>query len=206
MIARIKGILIELGFGQVVVDVHGIGYRIFIPMSTYDRLPNANEEVTLLTYTQVREDAFQLYGFATKEERELFEILVGVSGIGAKLALNILSTMPVTTFCKAVSNSELAIIKQINGVGKRTAERIVVELRDKLAKLSPETVYGGAQGSSTMPAEKQQAAEEALLALEQLGFKRDKISKTLRILVDKLSDEECSAENLIRQSLQSLNS
>jgi holliday junction DNA helicase RuvA len=203
MIARITGKLIELGFSHVVVDVGGVGYRIFIPMSTYDKLPDANKEVSLMTYTQVREDAFHLYGFATTEEKELFEILISVSGIGAKLALNILSTMPVATFCSAVANSELAIIKQINGVGKRTAERIVVELRDKVAKLSPGMT---AQANQEIPDSKRVAAEEALLALEQLGFKRDKISTTLRLLVDKLPEADCSAENLIRQALQSLNS
>ncbi len=204
MIARITGKLIELGFSHIVVDVGGVGYRIFIPMSTYDRLPDAGKEVSLKTYTQVREDAFNLYGFATDEEKKLFEILISVSGIGAKLALNILSTMPVATFCSAVSNSELAIIKQISGIGKRTAERIVVELRDKVEKLAPGIKYS--QTDKDLPDDKRIAAEEALLALEQLGFKRDKISKTLRTLVDKLPNEECSAENLIRQSLQSLNS
>ena len=204
MIARITGKLIELGFSHIVVDVGGVGYRIFIPMSTYDRLPDAGKEVSLKTYTQVREDAFHLYGFATDEEKKLFEILISVSGIGAKLALNILSTMPVATFCSAVSNSELAIIKQISGIGKRTAERIVVELRDKVEKLAPGIKYN--QTDKDLPDDKRIAAEEALLALEQLGFKRDKISKTLRLLVDKLPNEECSAENLIRQSLQSLNS
>lgn len=203
MIARITGKLIELGFSHIIVDVGGIGYRIFIPMSTYDRLPNAGQTVSLRIYTQIREDAFNLYGFATEEENQLFEILISVSGIGAKLALSILSTMPVATFCAAVSNNQLAIIKQISGIGKRTAERIVVELRDKVDKLAPGVKYG--QPDSDIPDDKRVAAEEALLALEQLGFKRDKISKTLRALIDKLPNEECSAENLIRQSLQSLN-
>ena len=203
MIARITGKLLELGFSHIIVDVGGVGYRIFIPMSTYDRLPDAGKEVSLRIYTQVREDAFNLYGFASEEENQLFEILINVSGIGAKLALSILSTMPVATFCSAVANSELAIIKQISGIGKRTAERIVVELRDKVEKLAPGVKYG--QTDQKLPDDKRLAAEEALLALEQLGFKRDKISKTLRALVDKLPNEECSAENLIRQSLQNLN-
>lgn len=203
MIARIRGKLVEIGFSHVVVDVNGVGYRIFIPMSTYDRLPHANQEVTLLTFTNVREDAIHLYGFATEEEKQLFEMLISTTGIGPKLALNILSTMPVKTFCDAVTNGNLNVIKQINGVGKRTAERMIVELKDKIGKLVPGFT---ASAESAIPDEKAVAAEEALLALEQLGFKRDKISKTLQELINKLPIEECSAENLIRKSLQALNS
>jgi Holliday junction DNA helicase RuvA len=200
MIARIRGKLLEIALTEAVVDVNGVGYRIFIPMSTYDKMPLPGKDVELLTHMYVREDAIYLYGFASKEEKELFELLMSVSGIGAKLALSILSCMPVSSFCSAVSSGDLNSIKKINGVGKKTAERMLVELRDKVAKLSPETVMGGKV--EAMP----QEAEDAIMALEQLGVKRDKALKAVHKLLGDLPKEECSSENLIRKALQSINS
>lgn len=191
----------DIALTEAIVDVNGMGYRIFIPMSTYDKMPLPGKEVELLTHMYVREDAIFLYGFASKEEKELFELLMSVSGIGAKLALSILSCMPVSSFCSAVSSGDLNSIKKINGVGKKTAERMLVELRDKVSKLSPETVLGGKQ-QEAMP----QGAEDAILALEQLGVKRDKALKAVHKLLGELPEKECSSENLIRKALQSINS
>jgi Holliday junction DNA helicase RuvA len=202
MIARLKGILLEVNLTQLVVDVHGVGYLVFIPMSTYDRLPRAGSELTLLINTQVREDSISLYGFATPDEKQLFEILLGATGVGPKLALSILSSLPVSSFCSAIVNRDLNVIKRISGIGPKTAERLIIELRDKVSKLAP--VLGSAE--RTVPDEVAAAAEDALLALEQLGFKPEKIRKAIHKIVEEIPTKECSSENLIRKALQSLNS
>lgn len=202
MIARLKGILLEINLTQLVVDVHGVGYLVFIPMSTYDRLPRAGSEVTLLINTQVREDSFSLYGFATPEEKQLFEILLGATGVGPKLALSILSSLPVASFCSAIANRDLNVIKRISGIGPKTAERLIVELRDKIGKLAPAL----SSAERTVPDEVAAAAEDAVLALEQLGFKPEKIRKAVHKIIEEIPAKECSSENLIRKALQSLNS
>lgn len=202
MIARLKGTLLEINLTQLIVDVHGVGYLVFIPMSTYDRLPRAGSEVTLLINTQVREDSFSLYGFATPEEKQLFEILLGATGVGPKLALSILSSLPVTSFCSAIANRDLNVIKRISGIGPKTAERLIVELRDKVGKLAPAL----SSTEKTVPDEVAAAAEDAVLALEQLGFKPEKIRKAIHKIVEEIPAKECSSENLIRKALQSLNS
>lgn len=202
MIARLKGTLLEINLTQVIVDVHGVGYLVFIPMSTYDRLPRADSEVTLLINTQVREDSFSLYGFATPEEKQLFEILLGATGVGPKLALSILSSLPVSSFCSAIANRDLNVIKRISGIGPKTAERLIVELRDKIGKLAPAL----SSAERTVPDEVAAAAEDAVLALEQLGFKPEKIRKAIHKIIEEIPAKECSSENLIRKALQSLNS
>lgn len=201
MISRLKGILIESSFTQTIIDVHGVGYQVFIPMSTFDKLPRIDSEITLLINTQVREDDISLYGFATAEEKQLFELLIATNGVGPKLALSILSSMPVSSFCSAVTHRDITLIKRINGIGPKTAERLLVELHDKVSKLVP--VTGGT--GKTIPDKLAIAAEDALLALEQLGFKSDKIRKTIHKIIEDLPESECSSENLIRKALQALN-
>ncbi len=201
MIARITGTLVDGNFTEVIVDVNGVGYRIFIPMSTYDKLPKTGENVSLLTHLHVREDALNLFGFATPEEQELFEMLIGVSGIGARLALSILSSMPVGSFCNAIINGDLTLVKRINGIGKKTAERLIIELKDKVAK----SALSAPGDSEKLPDTKAQAVEDALLALAQLGFKAESARKVVHGIAEKLAEKDCSPENLIRKSLQSLN-
>lgn len=204
MIACLRGKLIEANFTYALIDVNGVGYQVFIPVSTFDSLPKPGGELTLQTIMVVREDAITLFGFASAQEKQLFEILVSVNGVGPKLALSILSCMPVSSFCAAIVNSDLTVINKINGVGKRTAERLVVELKDKLGKL-----YAGlesATGGKPLDNSLKLAVEDATLALEQLGFKREGIQKTMKQLIDELKPAECSTENLIRKSLQLLNS
>jgi len=203
MIARLTGILQEVNLTQCIIDVNGVGYLVAIPLSTFDRLPRAGEAVTLRINTQVREDAINLYGFSTAEEKELFEVLINTTGVGPKLALSILSSMPVNAFCSAVINADLKTISRISGIGKRTAERLVVELKDKLSKIMPS--FAANSSDVVMPDDKAAAAEDATLALEQLGFKRENVSKILRKIVEELPVEECSSENLIRRALQALN-
>src|SRR2546421_5992670 len=133
MITFLHGKLIESLPTQIVVDVNGIGYDVLIPLSSYDKLPQPGQEVKLLTHLVIREDAHMLYGFATGTERDLFRLLINnVSGIGPKTALNVLSGISVTAFRGAVAGGDVKALSQISGVGKKTAERIVVELRDKV--------------------------------------------------------------------------
>src|SRR6202171_2742582 len=133
MITFLHGKLVESLPTQVVVDVNGVGYEALIPLSSYDKLPQPGQEVKLLTHLVVREDAHVLYGFMSVAERELFRLLINtVSGIGPKIALNILSGINVIAFRGAVANSDFKVLSQISGVGRKTAERIVVELKDKI--------------------------------------------------------------------------
>jgi len=203
MIARLCGKLADVNFTQCIVDVHGVGYQVFIPMSTFDKLPREEEEVSLFICTQVREDAISLYGFSTMPEKQLFEILIGTTGVGPKLALSILSSMPVESFSSAIINSELDVIKRISGIGKKTAERLIVELKDKLSKVA---LPGEVNSDTVVSDEKAFAMEDAIAALEQLGFKRETVRKTLEKIVNSIPSEEATSENFIRKALQALNS
>ena len=170
MIAQLTGKVVSLNLTEVVLDVNGVGYFVSIPMSTYDVLPKEGGTATLLTYLQVREDALQLFGFATKNEIEIFKLLITVNGIGAKTALAILSSMNISVFCNAIVNADMKALKHISGIGARSAERMVVELRDKIVKLFPELTFGALPQDAPQSRE----MEDALLALEQLGFQRAK--------------------------------
>jgi Holliday junction DNA helicase RuvA len=139
MIAHLRGLLLEKHPNQVVVDCGGVGYDVTIPVSTFTALPAAGAEVRLRIHTHVREDAISLFGFLTSEEKGLFEKLIGVSGIGPKLAITVLSGLAVTDLVSAIRNSDIHMLVRIPGVGKKTAERIVLELRDKLDFLGPAT-------------------------------------------------------------------
>lgn len=202
MIAQIRGRLLRSTFTEAVLDVGGVGYRAFIPMSTYDALPRAGEEATLLTYMNVREDAIQLYGFATRQEQAVFELLITVNGIGAKTALNILSSMNISSFCAALAAADVKALKKINGVGPKSAERMIVELRDKVDSIMPELAFGTASPDSAV---KSKELDDAILALEQLGFQRAKIQKSVADICAALPEDQRSTENIIRKSLQSLN-
>ena len=201
MIAQLTGKVVSLNLTEVVLDVNGVGYFVSIPMSTYDVLPKEGGTATLLTYLQVREDALQLFGFATKNEIEIFKLLITVNGIGAKTALAILSSMNISAFCNAIVNAAMKALKHISGIGAHSAERMVVELRDKIVKLFPELTFGALPQDAPQTRE----MEDALLALEQLGFQRAKIQKTVSDLVAALPEQERSSENIIRKALRELN-
>src|SRR5581483_2099480 len=133
MIHFLQGKLVEALPTQLTLDVHGVGYEVLIPLSSYDKLPQPGGDLKILTHLVVREDAHVLYGFMTAAEREMFRLLINtVSGIGPKIALNVLSGMSVTALRGAVSNGDVKALSQISGVGRKTAERIVVELKDKI--------------------------------------------------------------------------
>ena len=201
MIARLSGILAESSFTSCIVDCGGVGYEVQIPVSTFDKLPRPGEQVVLKIHTAVREDAITLFGFATEEERKLFKLLIEVSGIGGKLALNILSSTAVTTFCAAVAASDVKALSRINGIGKRTAERIIVELRDKLnSGLGGDMAIAAAVSSP----ENASAINDVSLALEQLGFKRDAIDKVLKNLAAELPEGEIDGEKLLRNAIRKL--
>src|SRR5881394_1018188 len=173
MITFLDGKLVSALPTQAIVDVGGVGYEIFIPLSSYDKLPAAGQDIRILTHLHVREDAQILYGFMTAAERDLFRLLVNnVSGIGPKLALAVLSGMSVERFKAAVVNADIASLSKISGLGKKTAERIVLELKDKLG------VAAAWEAASTMRAptpeqEEAKAAEELVkLALKRMASGR----------------------------------
>lgn len=196
MIASLSGILIESSCSGCVIECAGVGYEVLIPVSTFEHLPHPGEQVRLLIHTQVREDAITLFGFFSAEEKELFRKLIDVSGVGGKLALNVLSTMPAANFCSAVASGDVKAISRINGIGKRTAERLIVELKGKL------DIAGGAAGNA-LPVN--DAVNDAALALEQLGFKRDAINKVLNTLIAEIPPEEQNSERLLRAAIIKLN-
>lgn len=203
MIARLKGVLVDSSFNEVILDVNGVGYLVFIPVSTFDALPPVGSEMTLLIETLVREDAICLYGFATAAEKNLFEQLMTVNGVGAKLALAILSSMPTASFCAAIMSNDINSIKMIPGVGKKTAERLILEMRDKINKLE---VAAGPVATPDVPASMKETVADTIRALEGLGFKRDRITKAINELTAEMSEADCTLENLIRNALRLLNS
>ena len=194
MIGLLEGLLIEKDFSSCLINVNGVGYEVQIPLSTFDKLPLENEKVTLFIHTAVREDAITLFGFSGKEEKKLFQQLIGVSGVGGKLALNVLSAMPAGAFCAAVASGDVKSLSRINGVGKRTAERLIVELKGKLENLDP---------AAAAPVGND--AADAALALEQLGFRKDAVNKVINALIAELPENEKNTENLIRAALLRLN-
>jgi holliday junction DNA helicase RuvA len=198
MISFLHGELIEALPAQVVVDVHGVGYEVLIPLSSFDKLPPPGNPVRLLTHLVVREDAHVLYGFVTSAERDMFRLLINtVSGIGPKIALNLLSGMNVTALRGAVANSDIKALSQISGVGRKTAERIVVELRDKIGAAG---AWEAASAQRTLsPAD--QRLNDAVLALLALGFKQVEAHEAVRAVQVVLGDT-ATVEDLVRACLK----
>ena len=197
MITFLNGKLITALPTQAIVDVGGVGYEVFIPLSSYDKLPAAGQGIRILTHLHVREDAQILYGFMTAAERDLFRLLVNnVSGIGPKLALAVLSGMSVNNFKAAVVNSDVASLSKISGLGKKTAERIVLELKDKLG------VAAAWEAASAIhaPTPEQEQANEAVLALIALGYKQIDAHKAVRELQEK--GQAKAAEELVKLALK----
>jgi Holliday junction DNA helicase RuvA len=198
MITFLHGKLIEALPTQVIVDVNGVGYEVLIPLSSYDKLPQPGLELKLLTHLVVREDAHTLYGFMTIAERELFRLLINtVSGIGPKIALNVLSGISVTAFRGAVANGDIKALSQISGVGRKTAERIVVELKDKIG------AAGAWEASSAQRAlsPDDQKLNDAVLALIALGFKQIEAHDTVR-KAQAMLGPQATTEDLVRACLK----
>ena len=196
MIASLTGILKIKNPTDVVLDVNGVGYAASIPLSTFEKLGTVGSTITLFTHLVVREDAMQLFGFGTEEERRLFQLLITVNGIGPKIAQGILSGIAIDELKKFISSGNIASLTAIPGVGKKTAERLVIELRDKMSKISATGIGGG-------PGEKASAIRaEALLALTSLGYQRTLAEKAIRQALNEANGESLSVEELIKNALR----
>ena len=191
MIGRLKGILIHKAPPWLVVDVNGVGYELEAPMSTFYDLPDVGREVFLFVHHAQKEDSVSLYGFLREAERRLFRDVQKVSGIGAKIALAVLSGTSVDEFARLVQASDVAALTRIPGIGKKTAERMVVELRDRAAELAS----GGVPGAAALPGD---PLSEAVTALQALGYKPAEADRMAR----KAAAEGDAPEAIIRKALQ----
>jgi len=199
MIAHLTGILFSKNPQSVVVDTGGVGYHIYIPLSTFYQLPDEMEKISLHVYTHVREDMLQLFGFQTKTEKEIFLLLISVSGIGPKLALNILSGIGIEELLSAIMSADSERISAIPGVGKKTSQRITLELKEKVSDI--------AEGIEVRPREKVQIRnkeifDDALSALINLGYP----SKSAKIVIENVlrNDNDINLDTLLKEALRNL--
>jgi Holliday junction DNA helicase RuvA len=200
VIAFLHGRLVDILPTQVVVDVLGVGYEVLVPLSTSDRLGAVGSEVHLLTHLSVREDAHVLYGFLTAAERDLFRLLIhNVSGIGPKIALHVLSGLSVVAFRAAVASSDVKALSAVNGVGRKTAERIVMELKDKLGGFGP--VRPVSTADPRAEGEGDAKASDAAAALMALGLRPNDAHDAVRAAISMLGPQ-ATAEQIIRASLR----
>lgn len=193
MIAHISGTLAQKIPGEAVVDVGGVGYQVFIPLNVFYRLPEVGASVSLQIYTHVREDALQLFGFQDHGEKQLFLLLLGVSGIGPRLAVNILSGIAAEDLSRALKEGDQVRLVAIPGVGRKLAERMIVELKDKFATLAP----AGMESAKTDGGS--QLLLDAVSALVNLGYKRPDAEKMVREVLRK---GERSLENVLKETLR----
>ncbi len=199
MIARLSGILIEKSVTQCVVDVHGVGYRVVIPLTTFYELPEIGRPAVIHIHTHVREDAIHLYGFHAQEEREIFELMISVSGIGPKLAVNVLSGITAGELIRAVTEEDLKRLTGIPGVGKKTAERMILELKDKMAKIGREILP---DRTDTYRAGGQ-VKDDALSALVNLGYKGSAVKEAVDRIIRE-AQEPLALDRLLKQALRIL--
>lgn len=201
MLAYIKGILEIKTKGYIVVEVGGLGYKIFMPESTIAKAGNIGDKVQIHTFMRVREDDVSLYGFLTNEELRMFELLLSVSGIGAKGALGILSNITPSQFALAVISNDVAILKKVPGIGPKTAQRAILELKDKLKKDQEIAVAEGEDASSIEKVIKEdEKVSEAISALQVLGYSRSEIVEALQ----NVELTSLSVEDIIRKGLANL--
>ena len=190
MIGQIKGILLGIETQTALVDVSGVGYEVECPISTLCELPPVGQMVTLLTHFVVREDAQLLYGFLTQEDRESFRILIKISGVGPKLAIGILSGLSGDDLARAVERDDLATLTRLPGIGKKTAERLLVELRGRMSS-----------SGHTQTTSEKSPVDDALLGLIALGYKESEARKAINIVS---TDPDTTPEGLIRASLKQM--
>jgi Holliday junction DNA helicase RuvA len=204
MIAHLSGTLRSKQATSVIVDVGGVGYEVSIPLSTFYDLEDLGSQVDLRIYTHVREDALQLYGFKTVRERELFLRLISVSGIGPKLGITLLSGMSADEMISCIRDNNLARLTLIPGVGRKTAERLVVELRDKVGSLAlPETEQAAAAGAAiSVGSSEDSVRSDALSALLNLGYQRNAAEKAVNATMNEGGD--LTVESILRSSLRKL--
>jgi Holliday junction DNA helicase RuvA len=197
MISSLRGVLASKSPTEVVVEVHGVGYGVFIPLSTFERLGDLRSEVFLFTQLIVREDAQLLFGFFTEDERSMFRLLLSVTGIGPKMAQGILSGIPVAELRSHLATGNLGALTAIPGIGRKLAERLVVELREKIARAEPPSSLSA--GASDDQA---RSRSEALLALTSLGYARPVAEKALRSALQDPEGKSASVELLIKLALR----
>ena len=195
MIYKISGRLALKNPTMLVVEVNGLSYEVNVPLSTYEKVGEENSDISLYTMLVVREDDLQLYGFATEDERKLFKLLISVSGIGPRTALSLLSSADVSDIFGFIANSNLQALVSIPGIGKKTAERVVLELRDKILKLDVGIIHEAFEG-------KEEIRSEAVDALLALGYSRIQSERAIREALKNDSSSAQSVEELVRASLK----
>ncbi len=194
MIAFLRGKLVEKSPSRLVIDVGGVGYELTVSLATYDAVPGTGAECSLLVYEKIAEDSYTLYGFATAKERELFSSLVSVGGVGPKIAIGALSGMTVNDLTVSIAKGDVKRISSLHGIGKKTAERIVVELKDKIRPMEvlvAENTGGNRSG----------VVRDASLALGSLGFSEEEATRLVRLALEELSTD-ATPEELLRQALK----
>ena len=199
MISFLRGKLVTASPTHVVVDCNGVGYEAAIPLSSFDKLPAPGNDVRILTYLHVREDAHLLYGFMTEAERGLFKLLLGVSGVGPKIALTLLGGMSAVSLKGAIVSNDIKSLSHIKGVGANTAERLCVELRDKIGAL-PGAEAAGAKNALTA---EDQKLNDAILAMVSLGYKQIEAHKAVHAAMARLG-ASATVEELVRQALKAV--
>ncbi|MBE9504158.1 MAG: Holliday junction branch migration protein RuvA [Proteobacteria bacterium] len=199
MIAHLSGNLKYKSIDSIVLDVNGVGYEVNVPLSTFYSLPDEGGNIELLIYTHVKEDVLKLFGFLGRKEKELFKKLLSVSGVGPKLALNILSGMETDALIKAIKSGDVVRMNSIPGVGKKTAERLILELKDKLK-------YATEQSDTTadISYQKGDLFDDTLSALTNLGYKRGDAEKAVDRLRGDNAEKEWTVEKLLKEALQLL--
>ena len=198
MIAFLRGRVLEKQPNRVLVDVNGVGYEVFIPLSTFYDVGDEGTEVSLRVHTHVREDALQLFGFLTLLERQMFERLIAVSGIGPKLAISVLSGLETRDLVSAVQRADVARLTSIPGVGKKTAERIVLELKDRLTQLA----VPAAADAKPQAAVEDRMRGDLLSALQNLGYHRTDAERAIDVVLEQPSDR--SLESALKDALRRL--
>lgn len=198
MIGQIRGTLLEKQPPLLLIDVHGIGYEVDAPMSTFYQLPDIGKDISLFTHLIIREDTHQLYGFYSRDERLLFRNLLKVNGVGPRLALTILSSVTPEDFVHCVLNQDAVNLVRIPGVGKKTAERLIIEMRDRLSDWCQPANGAGLQGKEDH--NRQQILQDAISALVSLGYKPHEASR----IVTKIDDGKATSESLIRLALREM--
>lgn len=204
MIGRLRGMVVEKRPPQLLLEVNGVGYEVEAPMTTFYRLPEEGEEVTLYTHFVVREDAQLLYGFVDRKERQLFCTLIRVNGVGPKLGLAILSGMESEMFVRCVHDDDSATLMRLPGIGKKTAERLIVEMRDRLDDWMPEVMSGASVSGAALvmantPSDRM-VVQDAISALVSLGYRQQDASQAIGAIKEK----GLTSETLIRRALKAM--
>jgi holliday junction DNA helicase RuvA len=200
MIASLTGILKYKSPTEILIEVHGVGYTVSIPLSTYEKLGDVGSSISLLTHFHVREDAMQLFGFIAEEERRLFRLLISVSGIGPKIAQSILSGMNVEELTSHLLSGNVTALTAIPGVGKKTAERLILELRDKVGKATADTEHMTAPDMASAA-----IRMEALQALTSLGYNLQIAERSIRLVLKETEGSIISLEDLVKRALRHTN-